>query len=84
MTAFWDTVSCSVTLMIKAVRTFETSVNFYQTIRRNSHTRRLENLKSHKKFPVHCVHKSLRFHANMGQLNSTTPHFNRIYFNVNL
>jgi hypothetical protein len=39
--------------MMKAARTYETMVNFYQTTRRNSpedshfHTRRRENLKSH-------------------------------------
>jgi hypothetical protein len=41
-------------LMMKAVSTSETSVNLYQTTRRNNpenshlHTRRRENLKSHK------------------------------------
>jgi hypothetical protein len=40
-------------LMMKALSTFETSVNFYQTTRRNIlegshlHTRRCENLKSY-------------------------------------
>jgi hypothetical protein len=40
-------------LMMEAARTSETSVNFYQTTRRNNpedsylHTRRRENLKSH-------------------------------------
>jgi hypothetical protein len=40
-------------LMMEAVRTSETSVNFYETTRRNIpegchlHTRRRENLKSH-------------------------------------
>jgi hypothetical protein len=38
-------------LMIKAISTSETSINFYETARRNvregCHTRRRENLKSH-------------------------------------
>jgi hypothetical protein len=44
----------SITLMMEAANTSETSANFYQTIRRNNpedsdlHTRRLENLKSHE------------------------------------
>jgi hypothetical protein len=48
MTAFWD-----IALMMEAVSTSETSVNFYETTRRNIpegchlHTRRRENLKSH-------------------------------------
>jgi hypothetical protein len=43
-------------LMMEAANTSEMSVKFYQTIRRNDrenshpHTRRRENLKSHKKF----------------------------------
>jgi hypothetical protein len=42
--------------MVETAGTTETSVNFYQTIRRNNpedshlHTRRRENLKSHKSF----------------------------------
>jgi hypothetical protein len=42
-----------IALMMKAASTYETSVNFYQTTRRNNpedshfHTRRHENLKSH-------------------------------------
>jgi hypothetical protein len=42
-----------IALMIEAVNTSETSVNFYQTTRRNNpedshlHTQRRENLKSH-------------------------------------
>jgi hypothetical protein len=48
-----DCLLAIVTLMMEAASTFETSVNFYQTTRRNnpedSHlcTRRRENLKSH-------------------------------------
>jgi hypothetical protein len=44
----------AIALMMKAVSTSETSVNFYQATRRNNpedshlHTRRRENLKSHK------------------------------------
>jgi hypothetical protein len=69
MTVFWDFATyCLVeiddvpevltfsiiVLMIEAVSTSETSVNFYQTTWRNIpedshlHTRRRENLKSHK------------------------------------
>jgi hypothetical protein len=42
-----------IVLMMEAASTFETSVNFYQTTRRNNpedshlHTRHRENLKSH-------------------------------------
>jgi hypothetical protein len=45
-----------ITVMIEAVSAFETSVNFYQTTRRDIpedghlHTRRRENLKSHSGF----------------------------------
>jgi hypothetical protein len=45
-----------IVLMIEAANTSETSVNFYQTTRRNIpedshlHTRRRENLKSHPVF----------------------------------
>jgi hypothetical protein len=44
----------AIALMMEAASTSETSVNFYQTTWRNNpedshlHTRRLENLKSHK------------------------------------
>jgi hypothetical protein len=47
-----------ITLMMEAASTSETSVNVYQTTRRNipedsyRHTRRRENLKSHGFFPV--------------------------------
>jgi hypothetical protein len=66
MTAFWDIALCSlvetdrrfgdasiIARMTEAVRTSETSINFYETTRRNIpegyhlHTRRRENLKSH-------------------------------------
>jgi hypothetical protein len=46
----------AIALMMEAVRTSETSVNFYQTARRNIpqgsylHTRRRDNRKSHKIF----------------------------------
>jgi hypothetical protein len=52
-------------LMIEAIRTSETSVNFYQTTRRNipqdspHHTRSLENLKYHEvgvHSPVYALH----------------------------
>jgi hypothetical protein len=71
MTAFWVVAPCSLVeadrrfrgvysivrsiLMIESVSTSETSVNFYETTRRNIpegrhlHTRRRENLKSHEK-----------------------------------
>jgi hypothetical protein len=45
----------AIALMMEAVSTFETSVNFYQTTQRNNleeshlHTHRRENLKSHVK-----------------------------------
>jgi hypothetical protein len=53
MAVFWVVAQCSQgigPLMMKAASTSETSVNFYQTIRRNNpenshlHTRRRENL----------------------------------------
>jgi hypothetical protein len=59
MTVFWDVTPCSLVwrwvfaLMMEIVSTSETSLNFYQTTRRNIpkdghlHTRRRENLKSH-------------------------------------
>jgi hypothetical protein len=67
ITVFWDVAPCSldvsevlpaciiraIALMIEAVSTYETSVNFFQTTRRNIpedshlHIRRRENLKSH-------------------------------------
>jgi hypothetical protein len=49
-----------ITLMMEAINTSETSVNFYQTSRRNIpedchlHIRRRENLKSQKFSPVFC------------------------------
>jgi hypothetical protein len=52
MTAFWDD-SHIIAVMKKAASTSETSVNFYQTTRRNNpedshlHSRRRKNLKSH-------------------------------------
>jgi hypothetical protein len=48
MAVFW-----AIVLMMEAVSTSETSVSFYQTIRRNNpedshlHTRRRESLRSH-------------------------------------
>jgi hypothetical protein len=48
----------TIVLMMEAVSTYETSVNFYQTTRRNIpedshlHTRRRENLKSHLRIPL--------------------------------
>jgi hypothetical protein len=53
MAVFWDIPRWQIILMMEAVSTFETSVNFYQTTRRNVpegchlHTRRCKNLKSH-------------------------------------
>jgi hypothetical protein len=58
MTVFWVVASCSlvevfITLMMEAVITSETLVNFYQTTRRNNpegshlHSRRRDNLKSY-------------------------------------
>jgi hypothetical protein len=60
MAVFWVVATCSlvevykaIALMMEAVITSETSVNFYQNTRRNNpedghlHTRRRENLKSH-------------------------------------
>jgi hypothetical protein len=45
---------CTIALLMEAASTFETLVNFYETTRRNNpedshlHTRRCQNLKSHK------------------------------------
>jgi hypothetical protein len=66
MTAFWDTEPCSfvetdrrfrgIALMMEAVHTSETSINFYETTRRNIpegyhfHSRFRENLKSQCQF----------------------------------
>jgi hypothetical protein len=54
MAVFWVVAQRSfIALMMEAASTSETSVNFYQTTRRNNpegshlHTRRRENLKSH-------------------------------------
>jgi hypothetical protein len=65
MTVFWDAAPCSlveidrslrrtlIALMMEAVSTSETSVNFYKTTQRkipedsHLHTRRHENLRSH-------------------------------------
>jgi hypothetical protein len=71
MTFFWDVAPCSlvdtlIALMMEAVSISETSVNFYQTIRRNIpedsclHTRRRENLRSQDK---KCLRK-LMLHFN--------------------
>jgi hypothetical protein len=51
------TASNTIALMMEAVSTYETSIKFYQTVRRNipannHHTRRCENPKSHS---VHSV-----------------------------
>jgi hypothetical protein len=52
MAVFWI-VAPIIALMMEAANTSETSVNFYQTTRRNNpedshlHTRRRENQKSH-------------------------------------
>jgi hypothetical protein len=72
MTVIWDVAPCSHVeiaqrfraMMMEAVGTSETSVNFYQTTRRNIpedshlHTRRRENLKSHlvQTKPQHELH----------------------------
>jgi hypothetical protein len=61
MAVFWVVAPCSldvsevlIALMMEAASICETSVNFYQTTWRNNpedshfHTRRCENLKSHK------------------------------------
>jgi hypothetical protein len=60
MTAFCDVAPCGlVALMMESASTSKTSVNFYQTTRRNIpedihvHTRRRENLKSHQH---ECLH----------------------------
>jgi hypothetical protein len=66
--AFWDVAACSLVEIdrrfvgaLMAVSTSETPVNVCQTAQRNIpegsclHTRRLENLKSHK---AHSVHNS--------------------------
>jgi hypothetical protein len=48
MTVFWD--DAVIALMMEAESTSETSINFYQTTRRNIphiHIRLLENLNSH-------------------------------------
>jgi hypothetical protein len=53
MAIFWDVAMMIALMMMEAASTSETSVNFYQTTRRNNpqdshlHTRRHENLKSH-------------------------------------
>jgi hypothetical protein len=56
MTVFWVIAPCSlamIALIVEATKTSETSVNFYQTTRRNNpegnhlHTRCHENRKSH-------------------------------------
>jgi hypothetical protein len=72
MTVFWDVAPCSqveigrrfrgsyclISLMMEAVNTSETKVNFYETTRRNIpvdshlHTRRRENLTFTKVFVV--------------------------------
>jgi hypothetical protein len=49
-----------ITLMMAVAGTFETSVNLYQTTRRNIpkdslHTRRCDNLKSYKLFIIFCL-----------------------------
>jgi hypothetical protein len=67
MAVFWDVAARSlfIALMMEAVNTSETSVSFYQRIRRNIpedshlHTRLRENLESHEKkryftFGKHC------------------------------
>jgi hypothetical protein len=57
MTVFWVVAQCSlveVALMMEAASTSETPVNFYKTVLCNNpedsqpHTRRRENLKTHK------------------------------------
>jgi hypothetical protein len=60
MAVFWVLAPCSV--MAEAASTSETSVNLYQTTRRNNpeesylHTRRRDNLKSHYVFMLNmCV-----------------------------
>jgi hypothetical protein len=61
ITFFWDAAQCRaiIALVMEAVSTFETSVNFCETTRRNnpedSHlpTRHLENLKSHLLVSLH-------------------------------
>jgi hypothetical protein len=57
MAVFWVVAPCrAIALMMEAASTSETSVNFYQTTRRNNseyshlHTRRRENLKSHARW----------------------------------
>jgi hypothetical protein len=70
MAGFWVVSPCSLveevlaasiirTIALEAASTSETSVNYYQTTRRNNpedshlHTRRRENLKSHKIIKVY-------------------------------
>jgi hypothetical protein len=56
MAVFWVVAPCGslIALMMESSSTSETSVNFYQTTRRDNpedshlHTRRRENLKSHQ------------------------------------
>jgi hypothetical protein len=54
MAVFWVVAASSIRAMMEAASTSETSANFYQTTRRTDtedshlHTRRRENLKSHK------------------------------------
>jgi hypothetical protein len=62
MAVCWDAAPCRlVVLLVQAPSTSETSVNFYQTTRRNNpedshlHTCRRENLKSHCLSTFHSI-----------------------------
>jgi hypothetical protein len=80
-TAFWDVASCSlvevyrpvIALMMETSSTSETSVNFYQSIRRNNpqdshlHTRRRENLKPHKFKIIHMLTDIQTYQRNRKQ-----------------
>jgi hypothetical protein len=61
-----------------ALSTSETSVNFYQTTRRNDpeqknlHTRRRENLKTHKDFPLQSTYVVKTTVINKLTFNQTT------------
>jgi hypothetical protein len=70
-----------IALMMEAASTYETSVNFYQTTRRNNpedshfHSRRLENLKSQSifRFEILFFSVALQFLKNLGRLTYFPP-----------
>jgi hypothetical protein len=75
---FWDVASC---LMMEAVRTSETSVNFNVTIRRyipedsKLHTHRRENLLSHSSAGVSACFSFIvpRYRPCSGQITTSLP-----------